>query len=176
MMIRSPRCISQKLVTSVPRRRAGGPRLRYRPLKRDKKDGGSNLVTPTVVSVDARPIGDWKIPANAGLSFACLTGDFNPIHWLAPYAKVAGFGRTILHGFGTLAGALERIRKNAWAGDTQLPEVLDVRFTRPLKLPATVRIFIDGHDFYVGQAPGGLALLKGSFGTHSATNKENINE
>lgn len=171
--------LSQKLVTSSPEGEVLQVAHVYGivPLKREKKEGAAKVrKTPKVVSIDARPIGDWKIPANAGLSFACLTGDFNPIHWLSPYAKAAGFGRTILHGFGTLAGALERIRNNAWAGDTRLPEVLDVRFTRPLKLPAKVRIFLDGDDFYVGQAPGGLALLTGRFGTHSAEKKGDIHE
>ncbi len=118
---------------------------------------------PAVVPVDARAVGDWKIGKNAGLSFACLTGDFNPLHWLVPYARIAGFNRTILHGFGTLSGALERIRRTVWMGDINHPPVVDVKFTRPLRMPSTVKIFIHGDEFFVGHAPGGRAYLVGRF-------------
>ena len=122
--------------------------------------------------LSARPNADWRIPADAGLSFACLTGDFNPIHWLAPYAKMAGFGKRILHGFGSLAGSMERIRRTCWAGDPHLPGTIDVRFTRPLKVPTKVRVFMDGSDFYLGHAAGGRAYLKGSVGTLAEESKE----
>ncbi|MCA9538882.1 MAG: hypothetical protein KC620_08335 [Myxococcales bacterium] len=119
--------------------------------------------TPTLVPVDARPLGGRRLPADAGLAFACLTGDFNPIHWLQPYAAAAGFGRTILHGFGTLAIALERLRRTLWAGDPDLPAVVDVRFTKPLKLPAAPQVFVRDHEFFVGPAPGAPAWLTGAF-------------
>ncbi len=118
---------------------------------------------PVVVPAEARPVGDWRIPGDAGLEFACLTGDFNPIHWLAPYARMAGFGSVILHGFGTLAGATERLRRTLWAGATDLPATLDVRFTRPLRLPAKVKVFVDEDRFFVGRAPGARAYLTGAF-------------
>ncbi len=119
--------------------------------------------TPALVPVDARQVGGRRLPADAGLSFACLTGDFNPIHWLKPYAAAAGFGRTILHGFGTLAIAIEALRKARWAGDIDWPASYEVRFTKPLKLPARVGVFVDGTDFYVGTAAGAPAFLTGSF-------------
>ena len=158
--------LNQKLTTHAP----NGDLLQIArvygvvPLGGPRPDGGKKKKAPVVVPVGARPVADWNIAGDSGLSFACLTGDFNPIHWLAPYAKVAGFGRRILHGFGTLAGSLERIRRAAWAGDTSLPPVVDVRFTRPLKLPARVRIYLHNDEFYVGEAPGGRAYLQGSFG------------
>lgn len=127
---------------------------------------------PIVVPEDARAVGDWRIPDSAGLEFACLTGDFNPIHWLGPYAKMAGFGSVILHGFGTLAGATERLRRTLWAGATDLPATLEVRFTRPLRLPAQVKVFVDGERFYVGRSPGARAYLTGSFTLPTDSAKE----
>ena len=141
------------------------------PLDGPKEKGPKVKKTPVCVPVDARPIADWRISADAGLSFACLTGDFNPIHWVKTYAKVAGFGRTILHGFGSLAGAVERIRKTQWAGDIHGPKGLKVRFTRPLKLPAKVKIYVHGDAFYIGSAPGGRAYLEGTL-FDSSTSKE----
>lgn len=55
------------------------------------------------VPLDAREIHFLDLKADAGTNFALLTGDINPIHWLPLYAKIAGFSRCILHGFGTLA-------------------------------------------------------------------------
>ncbi|MEE2758181.1 MAG: MaoC/PaaZ C-terminal domain-containing protein [Myxococcota bacterium] len=123
--------------------------------------------TPVVVPLNAKPISDWRIPADAGLSFACLTGDFNPIHWLTPYAKIAGFGKRILHGFGSLTGAIERIRRSQWGGDIHRPGAFEVRFTRPLKVPNKVCIYTCADDFYVGHAPGSRAYLKGHFEPHT---------
>ena len=38
-----------------------------------------------------------------------------------------------------------------------------MRFTRPLKLPARVSVFVDGTAFFVGTAPGAPAYLTGTF-------------
>jgi hypothetical protein len=165
--------IHQELVTST----TDGERLCVAhvqmvvPLAGDQKTKKKTPKTPVLVPVAARPIADWRIKGDAGLSFACLTGDFNPIHWLEPYAKVAGFGRRILHGFGSLAGSIERIRHVCWAGDIREPGFLEVRFTRPLKVPAKVRVFMDGNDFYLGHAAGGRAYLKGSLGALETKDK-----
>ncbi len=119
--------------------------------------------TRPLVHPDAKPVGGRRLTPDDGVAFACLTGDFNPIHWLKPYAVAAGFGRTILHGFGTMALAIERLRRTLWAGDIHWPQQLEVRFTRPLKLPAKVGVFARGTDFFVGPAPGAPAYLTGSF-------------
>lgn len=107
-----------------------------------------------------------SIPQGAGLRFSLLTGDFNPIHWLSPYAKIAGFSNTILHGFGTLARVMETLNKRITHGDPARIEHLAVRFTRPLVLPAEIRIYraVDGGIFVgtdIGQQPylvGNLTL------------------
>lgn len=165
--------LEQKLVTSAP---DGTALMDARffvliplPAKSDDKGEGKSEAkpkakkTPPLVPVDAQRIGARKLASDAGLAFACLTGDFNPIHWLRPYASAVGFGRTILHGFGTLALAVEALRRARWAGDIDWPASLEVRFTRPLKLPARVSVFVDGTAFFVGTAPGAPAYLTGTF-------------
>ncbi|MEZ4470223.1 MAG: MaoC/PaaZ C-terminal domain-containing protein [bacterium] len=121
---------------------------------------------PTVPA-GAREIGTKRLPANAGFEFACLTGDFNPLHWIAPYAKAMGFGRTILHGFGTLAIALETMNRVLWAGDTTRLTEVEVRFTRPVRLPGRFGIHVHDDGLFVGDAPGGPANLTGTFKTRS---------
>lgn len=128
-----------------------------------KKSGGGSKQKPTVPE-GTREICRWKIPANAGLEFAKLTGDFNPIHWIGGYAKSFGFNGVILHGFSTMARSIEAINRNILLGDIDRLKVVDCRFTRPLHIPADVGLFVDGEGaFYVGTAPGGPAYLVGSY-------------
>lgn len=117
------------------------------------------------VPQDAREIAFSRIPADAGLAFAALTGDVNPIHWLPPYARAAGFRACILHGFGTLARAVEALTRGVLAGDPSRLDTIDVRFVRPLVLPARVGVYVHGDGIWVGDAPGGAAYLEGRFST-----------
>ena len=111
----------------------------------------------------AREIAFWKLGPDAGLAFAMLTGDFNPIHWVRPYARAFGFASTVLHGFATMARTMEGLHRGLFAGAINRIGVLGVRFTRPLLLPARVGLYLDGRDITVGDAPGGPAYLVGRF-------------
>lgn len=117
-----------------------------------------------IVPPDARELAFWRLPADAGLSFALLTGDINPVHWLAPYAKAFGFRSPILHGFATLARTVEGLQRGLWAGAADRLGEIDVRFVRPLLLPARVGLYVGaGGAVFVGDAPGGFAYLSGTF-------------
>jgi acyl dehydratase len=131
------------------------------PLAKPKtKDKGD---TPRVAA-ESRELARTKLSANAGLEFAKLTGDFNPIHWLAPYAKSAGFRGCILHGFGTFAIAASAVVKGLLSGDASGLRSLDVRFTRPLLLPARAGVYVTtAGELFVGDAPGGAAYLAGRY-------------
>ena len=86
-------------------------------------------------------VGGWTASAHEGLSFAMLTGDFNPIHWIGPYARHFGFDNTILHGFASLSRTYEVLRQNAVEDILFIPRI-NVRFTRPLVLPNKVNVLI----------------------------------
>lgn len=138
--------------------------------KSAKKDGESKASKPAEdkkgrasVPSDAREIGFVRVGANAGLDFAKLTGDFNPIHWVPAWAKASGFRGCILHGFGTFARAVESMNRTLFAGDPSRLTSIDVRFTRPLLLPARVGIYVKDDRVWVGDAPGGGAYLEGVF-------------
>lgn len=106
-----------------------------------------------------------QLSADAGLSFAKLTGDFNPIHWLPPYAKASGFRNVILHGFGTLARSWEGLTRGVLGGDVRAITSFEARLTRPLVLPHEIGLYTVGHEIYVGDAPGGPAYLVGKYST-----------
>lgn len=115
------------------------------------------------VPADARELGWWQLGPEDAVDFAFLTGDFNPVHWWPAYARAAGFKSTILHGFATLARAIEGLNRNRFAGDPHRLAVIDVKFTRPLLLPAEVGLYVRDHELYVGAGPNGPAFLTGSF-------------
>ncbi|MCO4744867.1 MAG: hypothetical protein KC912_08760 [Proteobacteria bacterium] len=123
---------------------------------------------PPVVPANAFEVGSKKLGPKAGFEYALLAGDFNPIHWIGPYAKAAGFKSTPLHGFATLGLAMEAVIKTQFAGNPHRLRSVDVRFTKPVLLPARLRFFVDRREdgpdgFSVGTAPGGPAFMLGTF-------------
>ncbi len=130
--------------------------------------GPSEKKAKTLVPADAEELARWRLRADAGLDFAKLTGDFNPVHWVRPYARAFGFRNTILHGFSTLARTIESLQRTLYAGSIHAIETIDVQFTEPLVLPADVGVYLGtpteaGRRVYVGVAPGGPANLVGTF-------------
>ena len=127
--------------------------------------GGGEKPAPARVPADAVELAYWRLSADAGLAFAMLTGDFNPVHWVPAYARAFGFRNTILHGFSTMARAIEGLNRGRFAGDPRRLTVFDCKFTRPLVLPARVGLYLRGQEVWVGDAPGGPAYLAGTFQT-----------
>lgn len=132
----------------VPRKRSGGPR-KERPR----------------VPEDAREVDRWRLSKNAGLEFALVTGDFNPVHWIPRYARLAGFSNTILHGFATMARTIESLNRSMWLGRPGRLAAFECRFIRPLVFPGQAKVFADGDRVFVGDAPGGPVYLAGGFTT-----------
>jgi acyl dehydratase len=147
-----PELVVAHVTTVVPLATGGAAK------KKEKKE-------PARVPDVAREIAYWRIPANAGLAFAALTGDFNPVHWLAPYARLSGFRSTILHGFATLARAVEGLHRGLFSGDVRRLAWIEARFTRPLVLPAKVGLYVKGERLFVGDGCCGPAYLVATFST-----------
>ncbi|MFO0747655.1 MAG: MaoC/PaaZ C-terminal domain-containing protein [Myxococcota bacterium] len=132
--------------------------------KRDERGGdGKAKEKPTVPVDGVREIGRYALPARAGLDFALLTGDFNPVHGVPPAARAMGMKHVILHGFAELGRAIEALVKVLWAGDATRLGGVDVRFVRPLVLPKRVGVYVRENELYVGDAPGGPAYMTGTF-------------
>ena len=134
----------------------------YVPLGKTREKNGATK-RPTV-PVDAKEIAFLELGPDAGRDFAMLTGDVNPIHWVPAAARAAGFYGCILHGFATVARAVEALNRGVFSGNARALHSIDVRFAKPLVLPARVGVYVT-HDrgIYVGDAPGGGGYLEGTF-------------
>jgi acyl dehydratase len=78
--------------------------------------------------VDDRVVARWTTPPGGGWRFAGLTGDYNPIHWWSPYARLFGFRGAFHHPQLILGQALARL---APAGSS-LPRRLDAWLKGPV--------------------------------------------
>lgn len=126
-----------------------------------KREGSPRKQRP-LVPVDATLLQGWRVGPSAGRTFAALTGDVNPIHWMPLAARAAGFRNVILHGFSTFARTIEALHTVRFAGDRRRLHAIDVRFTRPLVLPARPAVFLTGDRVHVGLTPGGPCFLEGT--------------
>jgi len=136
--------------------------------KKDEANGKKPAKARPTVPPGAHEIAFLRIREDAGLDFAKLTGDFNPIHWVKAYARASGFRTVILHGFSTFARAIEALNRARFAGDPSRLKMIDARLSRPLVLPARIGVYVDGEGgIWVGDAPGGGAYLEGRFETEA---------
>lgn len=134
------------------------------PLARRDGAGKKPASARHAVPLEAKEIAFLRLRPTAGRDFAALTGDVNPIHWFPPAARAAGFRGCILHGFGTLARTVEALNRRVFAGDPGALSMIDVRFVRPLVLPASVGVYVTrSGEAFVGDAPGGVAYLEGRY-------------
>jgi len=160
--------LRQRLTTTT----AGGGRVEATvfaivPLGRGQ--GGAKKERPTVPA-SARPFAAARLTAAHARDFAVLTGDINPVHWLPPAARAAGFRNVILHGFATLGRGLEGAFRTRFSGQIPTHYAVNVQFVRPVILPARVTWFLgpdpegapDAWGFWAGEAAQGPAYLTGA--------------
>src|SRR5580658_1939578 len=123
--------------------------------KKEETNGKKPAKARPTVPASAHEIAFLRIRQDAGLDFAKLTGDFNPIHWVKAYARASGFRTVILHGFSTFARSIEALNRARFAGDPSRLKMMDARLSRPLVLPARVGVYVNGEGgIWVGDAPG----------------------
>jgi len=128
-------------------------------MRRSHKKSGAARVEAQVPA-DAQELGRLHIPARAGMDFARLTGDLNPVHWLSPYARALGFRHVINHGFSSMARTMEVLIRERHASDPRALGAFQCRFTRPLLLPADVGVFMRGQDVSLGAGPNQPTYLE----------------
>ncbi|MDQ4010129.1 MAG: MaoC family dehydratase N-terminal domain-containing protein [Actinomycetota bacterium] len=130
---------------------------------REKPRGAGHAVTQRPAQRPAQPpepTAMWQLTEDAGRRYAAVSGDYNPIHLHRLTARAFGFRQAIAHGMYTKARCLAAL-------DARLPEsyTVDVRFGRPVLLPATVHVSITeasgGWNFAVHN-PDGRSHLTGA--------------
>jgi len=103
-------------------------------LRRGKGDPGaaSGEAFP-IVDEDVPASAEWRLDGDLGRRYGAVSGDRNPIHMHSLTAKPLGFPAAIAHGMWTQARALAAL-------EPRLPDAfaVDVRFRRPILLPARV--------------------------------------
>ena len=110
----------------------------YFPLKRRPKTQRKPS-TPRESPEGLQEVGRFENPKGSGFQYACLSGDLNPIHWLSPAARMAGFKAPILHGFATMALAQTCLERET----AQRVHRLDIRFTKPFLMPGQARVLLN---------------------------------
>lgn len=76
----------------------------------------------------------WRLRGDLGRRYGAVSGDLNPIHMHPLSARLFGFPTAIAHGMWTKARSLAAL-------DPRLPDrfTVEVRFRKPILLPATVQ-------------------------------------
>ena len=105
-------------------------------LKRGGGEGEGGSVRSADVDVDIQELpatATWKLPGDLGRRYGAVSGDLNPIHVHPLTARLFGFPTAIAHGMWTKARCLAAL-------ESRLPGAfsVDVRFRRPIVLPAEV--------------------------------------
>ena len=89
---------------------------------------------------DGRDIGDVLVEDSVELSrdslvrYAGASGDFNPIHYRDDVAQSVGLEGVLAHGMLTMGLAVAPV--TAWLGDRGFVSSYQVRFTKPVYVPA----------------------------------------
>ena len=106
--------------------------------KTDPSASSSGEAFP-IVGEEVAASAEWRLPGDLGRRYAAVSGDRNPIHMHALTAKPLGFPAAIAHGMWTKARALAAL-------ESRLPDAFtaDVRFRRPILLPAKVEFATRG--------------------------------
>lgn len=112
-----------------------------------------------LVPSGARELGYRRLGRDAGLAFAQLTGDFNPIHWMSAYARMVGFKAPILQGFASFGIAYEALVQGRLSGRVDDVRRMDADFTAPLVLPRAVGVFSQHDKLWVADGSCGPAYM-----------------
>lgn len=104
--------------------------VRYAAPQAGKAARGSRSATEAM-----HEIASFPVPASTGRRYARISGDYNPIHLSTPTARLLGFKRAIAHGMWSLARVLGAL------SEADAPQQVDVRFRRPLFMPADVILY-----------------------------------
>jgi acyl dehydratase len=82
---------------------------------------------------DLLPAASYPLQRGDLVRYAGASGDFNPIHWNARFAREVGLPDVIAHGMLSMATVARLVTD--WCGDPGAVLSYGVRFTRPVVVP-----------------------------------------
>jgi acyl dehydratase len=97
--------------------------------------------TPGQEPLGGEPTAQWRLGGDTGRRYAEVSGDHNPIHLYPLTARLFGFRRAIAHGMWSKARCLAFFAERLPGAYT-----VDVRFKRPILLPAKVTLYAEQTD------------------------------
>jgi len=129
-------------------------------------NGGARAAGSEHLEASPPPVSaQWRLEGDLGRRYAAVSGDRNPIHLHALTAKPFGFQRAIAHGMWTKARCLAALEESDVGEFFSGAFSVDVRFRRPILLPATVGFgsVADGEtvSFAVRPSSGNVIHLEG---------------
>jgi acyl dehydratase len=77
----------------------------------------------------------FSLSRDSLVRYAGASGDFNPIHYRDDFAQAVGLPGVLAHGMLTMGAAVQPVVD--WVGDAGRIVDYQVRFTRPVPVPAT---------------------------------------
>ena len=135
-------------------------------LKKTNNNTNKKTKEKPVVDLNAREIDKWHLSEKYALSYAMLTGDFNPVHWSKIYASIAGYSNVFLHGFASMARCIESLNKSLFSGNIHRLKSFDIRFISPVILPCKAGVYINNnYNIFLGSSPGAKSYIIGNFST-----------
>lgn len=93
------------------------------------------------VPMDTNLVTAIRLPSNEGWRYARLSGDFNPVHWASPFARLVGFRGPVAHGFDLMARTCHAAVAHMADGDARKLKMIDIAFRKPVVLPAEVHLY-----------------------------------
>jgi hypothetical protein len=111
-------------------------------LRRGGSAGPSERGSSGTEPLGGEPAARWRLGGDTGRRYAEVSGDHNPIHLYPLTARLFGFNRAIAHGMWSKARCLAFF-------EGRLPDAytVEVRFKRPILLPAKVALYQEGFRF-----------------------------
>jgi hypothetical protein len=104
----------------------------------------------------------WKMPNGGGFCFGLIAGDYNPIHYFAPYSRLMGFRRDFAHSQITIALCLRHLP----AFPENQPVCLDVSIKGPVYYGSNVTMRLSNaeksHGFELYCEDNSRPCIKGS--------------
>ncbi|MCU0693766.1 MAG: hypothetical protein MUF54_20450 [Polyangiaceae bacterium] len=107
----------------------------------DKRPRAGASRAPGNVPPGARLLTSIQLSGDEGWQYAWLSGDFNPVHWAQPVARIAGLQSPIAHGFDLMTRGCHAAIAHLCQRDATKLKAIELSFRRPVALPSELHMY-----------------------------------